>query len=98
MEKKAIRQKLRKILINKYAITLYIFLAIYIFVGDQSWINQIGRAKEIRDIECEIETVKLETTESERVLNSLEHPDSLERFAREQYEMHAEGEVVYLVD
>jgi cell division protein FtsB len=32
------------------------------------------------------------------MLNSLDIKDSLERYAREQYNMHKDGEKVYLVD
>ena len=47
--------KARKVLINKYAITLYVFAVLFIFVGEQSLINQISRKREIRKTKQEIE-------------------------------------------
>ena len=90
--------KVRKVLINKYAITLYVFAVILLFMGDQSWVNQISRALEIRQIKRNIEQVKAETATQEQLLRNLEHVDSLEKFAREEYYMHADGETVYVVE
>ncbi|MBR6549636.1 MAG: septum formation initiator family protein [Paludibacteraceae bacterium] len=90
--------KARKVLINKYAITLYVFAVLFIFVGEQSLINQISRKREIRRTKQEIEQIKAETTEASNLLQSLDNKDSLERFAREQYKMHTDNEDVYLVE
>ena len=91
-------KKARKWLLNKYSITLYVFAVLLLFVGEQSFINQFSRAREMRKMRKTIERVKQETAESKAVLQSLDQIDSLERFAREKYNMHAEGEVVYLVE
>jgi cell division protein FtsB len=98
MEQKEMWKKVRKVLINKYAITLYAFAVIFIFVGEQSWINQITRKIEIANTKDKIEEIKQQTIVSERVLHSLDHPDSLERYAREQYKMHTNNEDVYIVE
>ena len=91
-------RKVRKVLINKYAITLYVFAVLFIFVGEQSLINQIIRKREIRDVKSEIEDIKIQTKKSENLLHSLDNKDSLERFAREQYKMHTEDETIYMID
>ena len=90
--------KLRKWLINKYAITLLVFAVIFVFIGDQSLLKQIARKREMRDIRRAIEQLNTQTVDNECALNSLNHPDSLERFARETYKMHADGEVVFVVE
>ena len=92
------KQKLRKILINKYAITLYLFAIIYLFVGNQSLVKRLAKAHEIREIKQEIQVINQQTKAVENMLNSLDNKDSLERYAREHYQMHEDGEVVYLVD
>lgn len=91
-------KKSRKILINKYAITLYVFAALFLFVGEQSLINQFARKREIRKTRQKIEHIKIETAEATNLLQSLDNKDSLERFAREQYKMHADDETIYLVE
>jgi cell division protein FtsB len=92
------KQKLRKIFINKYAITLYLFAIIYLFVGNQSLVKRIAKAREIREIKQEIQLINQQTKEVQNMLNSLDIKDSLERYAREHYKMHEEGEVVYIVE
>lgn len=98
MEKNSVWQKLRKLLLNKYAITLCIFAAIFLFVGEQSIINQISRKRQIRLAKREIKHTIKQSQVAESVLRSLDNPDSLERFAREQYNMHTDNEVVYIVE
>ena len=92
------RQKLRKIFVNKYAITLYLFAIVYLFIGNQSLIKRIAKAREIREIKQEILLINQQTKEVENMLNSLDIKDSLERYAREHYQMHEDGEVIYLID
>ena len=92
------KQKLHKFFINKYAITLYLFAIIYLFVGNQSLVKRLAKAREIRDTKLEIQFINQQTQSIENMLNSLDNKDSLERYAREHYHMHADGEVVYLVN
>lgn len=98
MEQNEKWKKVRKVLINKYAITLYVFAVILLFIGDQSWVKQMSRALEIKNTKEKIEEIKQQTAVSESVLRSLDHPDSLERYAREQYKMHTDKEDVYIVE
>lgn len=91
-------KKLRKALINKYAITIFAFAVIMIFVGDQSLIQFVKRAKKARQIEAQIQENQHEIQQAKRAMLRLDNMDSLERFAREEYNMHADNEDVYLVD
>ena len=98
MEELTTKQKLRKLFINKYSIILFLFAIIYIFIGDQSLIKRMAKARELRAIKKEIQQVNQETQQVQNMLTSLDIKDSLERYAREQYNMHKDGEKVYLVD
>lgn len=98
MEEQKKWQKLRKYLINKYAITLYIFALLLLFMGENSLIQYIQRAKKIRAVEEQLATTKENTLEAQSVLQTLGNTDSLERFAREHYRMHAPNEDVYIVE
>ena len=51
-----------------------------------------------RGLVKEIKEVQQQTAEAATLLHSLNHPDSLERFAREQYKMHTDKEDVYIVE
>lgn len=98
MEKSEFWKKVRKVAINKFAITLYVFAVVFVFIGDQSLINQISRAIEMRSIRKKIAQEQAETARAINVLESLNDTDSLERFAREQYYMHTDNEIVYIVE
>jgi cell division protein FtsB len=98
MEKSEFWKKVRKVAINKFAITLYVFAIVFVFIGDQSLINQISRAIEMRSIRKKIAQEQAETARAINVLESLNDTDSLERFAREQYYMHTDNEIVYIVE
>lgn len=98
MEKREFWKKVRKVAINKFAITLYVFAVVFVFIGDQSLINQISRAIEMRSIRKKIAQEQAETARAINVLESLNDTDSLERFAREQYYMHTDYEIVYIVE
>ncbi len=98
MEKQTFWQTLRKYLINKYAIALFVFALVLLFVGDNSLIQCIKRAKQIRAMQEQLDETRVEISESQSLLENLGNIDSLERFAREQYHMHAPNEDVYLVD
>ena len=91
-------KKLRKALINKYAITIFAFAVIMIFVGDQSLIQFAKRAKKARQIEAQIQENQHEIQQAKRAMLRLDNVDSLEHFAREEYNLHADNEDVYLVD
>ena len=51
MEELTTKQKIRRLLINKYSIILFLFAIIYIFIGDQSLIKRMAKARELRAIE-----------------------------------------------
>ena len=83
---------------GKYVITIAIFLAIFIFIGDQSLIRFVHRQQEINRLEEQRDMYRDAADQAQREIQLLHNPDSLERFAREQYFMHNENEDVYLVE
>jgi cell division protein FtsB len=91
-------QKIRKVLINKYAIALLVFALLFMFFGDHSLIQYLKRAKKMRALEAELVQTQQEIEQAESVIRVLDNVDSLERFAREQYRMHAPNEDVYIVE
>lgn len=91
-------QKIRKVLINKYAIALLVFALLFMFFGDHSLIQYLKRAKKMRALEAELVQTQQEIEQAEAVIRVLDDVDSLERFAREQYRMHAPNEDVFIVE
>ena len=88
----------RKYVLNKYLLTLLIFACIYAFIGDQSLVKRIKRARQIYQLEQQGEAYRKENEAIEHQLNILQQPDSLEKFAREQYYMHTPEEDIYVID
>lgn len=88
----------RKVLINKYAIAIYVFAVIMIFIGEHSLIQFVKRGTQIREVEAQIEHTNQQIRQAQRSMNMLDDIDSIERFARERYMMHTDKEDVYIVE
>ena len=91
-------QELQRFFRNKYIIIGIGFAIVFLFVGQQSIIQDIQRAHQIRQAETQLAEIKSNTEAAENTLKILSTKDSLERFAREQYFMHADNEDVYVVN
>ena len=83
---------------GKYVIVIVLFLAVYLFIGDQSMLHFWHRAKEIHHLEQQRDMYRAGAEEAQRSLQFLHQPDSLEQYAREHYFMHEANEDVYLVE
>ena len=86
-----------KWVVNKYTITTLIFGLFFLFVGDQSIVKQSQRKRQARHLQRQIDESRKNIATYEHELQVLSHPDSLERYAREHYKMHAPNEDVYIV-
>lgn len=83
---------------GKYVVTILLFLAIFLFIGDQSLIRSIRRHREIRQMEEQRDMYRAGTEEAQREIQLLHNKDSLERYAREHYYMHNADEEILLVE
>lgn len=83
---------------GKYVITILIFMVVMVFFGDQSLINYVRRSREIHHLEEQRDSYREGIKRAEKGLQVLQNTDSLERYAREHYYMHAENEDVYLLE
>ena len=83
---------------GKYVVTLLLFSAVFLFIGDQSLIQFVKRGREIRHLEEQRDMYREGTDKAQRELQTLHHPDSLEQYAREHYFMHLPNEDIYLVE
>lgn len=83
---------------GKYVVTILLFLAIFLFIGDQSLIRSIRRHREIRQMEEQRDMYRAGTEEAQREIQLLHSKDSLERYAREHYYMHNANEEIFLIE
>lgn len=98
METKLFWEKLRKCLISKYAIAIYVFALMLLFMGDNSLVHYLKRAQKMRSVKEQIADIQQDIDKSQSVIQTLSNKDSLEHFAREEYRMHAPNEDVYIVE
>ena len=84
--------------LNKYVVTLLIAAVIFVFVGDQSMLRDIHRYRQIRQARKELKQTQATIEQQRYAIQSLQSTDSLERYAREQYFMHAPNEDIYWVE
>lgn len=89
---------LRKYLLNKYILVLLVFAFVLTFCGEQSLVNRARVAYDISQKERELRDLKEATRLTQEEINHLnESVENLEHYAREHYNMHADGEDVYLI-
>ena len=84
--------------LNKYIVVGTVCLLIILFGGDQSLLQQGKRLHQMRHLQAQIDESREHIARCERELQTLSDTDSLERFAREQYHMHAPNEEVYIIE
>ena len=88
-----------KVLLNKYFLVGFIFL-VWICFFDTNNVGQMIRSRvTLRRQQRQIEFYKREISKMNRKLEQLQSErDSLEKFAREEYFYHLDGEDVYVIE
>jgi len=95
---KAIFHKIKPFL-NKYLITIVVFLAFIIFVDENNVIRRVQYETKIRQLKQDIRHYRKLSEESEKKLKMLHSSDAeLERVAREDYLMKKPNEDVFIVE
>ncbi len=93
------RYLLLRIALNKYFIVTFCFLTWIVFFDDNSFIRWLEVRRTLHGQNAQIEFYQREITTTENKINYLKsEKDSLEKFAREEYHYHEDGEDVYLVE
>jgi len=84
--------------VNKYQITIVVFLVVTFFIGDNTLLDGIRYESKIKSLRSDIEFCKKENDNKLRQLNALQgDKESLEKFAREQFLMTKAGEDLFLI-
>lgn len=82
---------------TRYVVVLLIALVIFM-LGDQGLWKGYQRKQKIRRTEALLEQTRRDIRQCEKDIQTLQSTDSLERYAREHFYMHADNEDVYLID
>jgi len=84
--------------INKYHITVIIFLVVTFFIGDNTFLDGIRYGTKIKSLENDIDVLKKNNENKLYQLNALQgNKDDLEQFAREQFLMTKNDEDLFLI-
>lgn len=98
MLKKLRENKVFRILSNKYVIILLLFVVWMIFFDENSLLNHWELDKEIDNLENSNEYYRDQIEQDKKVIDNLNDPDSLEKYAREEYKMKKENEEIFLIE
>lgn len=92
------RSALYRMVLNKYAIAFILFLIWICFLDNNSVGVWIATERKLREQKRQIEALENEISEKQGRIERLNsQKDTLERFAREEYLFHEEGEDVFIV-
>ncbi|MFV0392308.1 MAG: septum formation initiator family protein [Paludibacteraceae bacterium] len=88
----------RKILFNKYFLTIVIFAVIVIFFGNNSLRNRWKTGKDIKSLNKEINFYQNEIQSNKQKMNDMQSGDeNLERYAREKYYLKKDSEDLFII-
>lgn len=90
--------KVFRFLSNKYVIVLVLFIVWMGFFDENSFLNHRELDQEIEKLEDANEYYKKEIETDQNVINNLNDPDSLEKYAREEYKMKKENEDIFIIE
>ena len=90
--------KIFRVLSNKYVIVLVLFIVWMGFFDENSFINQRELDNEIDKLENANEYYKKQIDEDQNIIDNLNDPDSLEKYAREEYKMKRENEDIFIIE
>ena len=90
--------KVFKVISNKYVIILVLFVIWMGFFDENSYMNHRELDQEIDKLENANEYYKNQIDADQKVIDNLNDPDSLEKYAREEYKMKKSNEDIFIVE
>jgi cell division protein FtsB len=83
---------------NKYFITALIFIVWIAFFDENNWIERMQNLKELRELDNDKEYyIEQIDKDAERLKELKTNNENLEKYAREQYLMKKDEEVVFVI-
>ncbi len=90
--------KIVKTVSNKYVIVLVLFVVWMLFFDENSYMNHRELNEEIDKLENANDYYKKQIEADKKIIDNLNDPDSLEKYAREEYKMKKENEDIYIIE
>ena len=92
------KNKIFRFVSNKYVIILVLFAVWMGFFDENSFLNHRELDEEIEKLEDANEYYKKQIDADQKVISNLNDPDSLEKYAREEYKMKKENEDIFIIE
>jgi len=92
------KNKFFKFFSNKYVLILVFFIVWMLFFDENSYVNHRELNKEIEKLENANEYYQKEIDADSKIINNLNNSDSLEKYAREQYNMKRKDEDIFIIE
>jgi len=96
--KKIQSHKVLKLLTNRYILIFLVFCIWMLFFDENSYINHLKYDDEIEELENSIEFYNQEIEHNKKMIEALNDPEQLEKYAREIYRIKKEDETLYLIE
>ncbi len=90
--------KLFRIISNKYVIILILFVIWMGFFDENSFMNHRELDEEIEKLENANEYYDKQIETDQKIIDNLNDPDSLEKYAREEYKMKKKNEDIFIIE
>lgn len=90
--------KIVKFVTNKYVVILLFFIVWMLFFDENSYLNHRELNIEIDKLENANTYFKTEIDADDKIIQNLNTPDSLEKYAREEYKMKKKDEEIFLIE
>ena len=90
--------KVFRIISNKYVIILILFVIWMGFFDENSFMNHRELDEEIEKLENANEYYDKQIETDQKIIDNLNDPDSLEKYAREEYKMKKKNEDIFIIE
>ena len=87
-----------RFLSNRYVMILLLFLIWMLFFDENSYLNHRELNQELEKLNKTNTFYSTENEKDKKLIKNLKDPDSLEKFAREEYRMKRKDEDIYIID
>lgn len=87
----------KEMLRNKFAVTFLAFVIWLAFFDRDSWVSRVDHIHQLQEVKKEKEVYLNKIEEDKILIEQIQDPKYLEKFAREEYFMKKDNEEIYIV-
>lgn len=92
-------QRIWKVIKNKYFIATVIFLILFVFLGDNNYMETMRLRKDVHRLERQVSVLRQGIVQDSINADALRYDlSAIERYGREQYYMKCKDEDIYIIN